>query len=413
MSDTSYRFFIYYGFEKTVIEAQVLTPVRLLEESGLHFKLVFMENFKTWLSYLLGGEEGKRFGRLKEFEFAVLPRIPKNFLWLNSLLVLFVLRGDLRRKKRVVIQARGFQATQIALGLKKIFRKIRVICDVRGVESAEYDYSARLKSKELNFFQKWWLRKLTFYESRSLKEANKNFCVSSSLIGHLKTFIPRSEQDWLHVPCAVKIPNLTSESMLKARESKRDSLGLKDKLVVVYSGAIGPWHLPEKIAEIFAEILKIEPASYFLGITPSIKELASVFGEHQIPPDKFKILEVPFPEISSTLIAGDIGLLLREDNPLNNFSCPTKFGEYLAAGLHIISTQAIFDVREIIEKEKVGTIIGDLNNPAEVGDRLKNAVASTKDWPARAAKSVSAAEKYFSWDHFLLKMKNVYLELSK
>jgi len=42
--------------------------------------------------------------------------------------------------------------------------------------------------------------------------------------------------------------------------------------------------------------------------------------------------QVAFNEMGRALACGDVGILLREENPVNASACPTKFAEYLACG---------------------------------------------------------------------------------
>ena len=62
----------------------------------------------------------------------------------------------------------------------------------------------------------------------------------------------------------------------------------------------------------------------------------------------------------------DIALLFREDTLINNISSPTKFAEYLCAGLPVLMTQGIGDYSDIVKEQSVGSII-DLSRLSEPG----------------------------------------------
>jgi glycosyltransferase involved in cell wall biosynthesis len=51
------------------------------------------------------------------------------------------------------------------------------------------------------------------------------------------------------------------------------------------------------------------------------------------------------------------GLLLRREDPVNQVASPTKFGEYLAAGLPVLLTEGIGDFSALVEKEGLGMIV--------------------------------------------------------
>ena len=109
-------------------------------------------------------------------------------------------------------------------------------------------------------------------------------------------------------------------------------MGLEDRLVVIYSGAIDQWHTPEAIVELFKLIKSIEPGSFFLGLTTDPQRLRRVLYEKGINDSDGRALAVSFEQIGEILACGDIGLLIREEHLLNRYSCPTKFAEYLAGG---------------------------------------------------------------------------------
>jgi glycosyltransferase involved in cell wall biosynthesis len=67
-------------------------------------------------------------------------------------------------------------------------------------------------------------------------------------------------------------------------------------------------------------------------------------------------------ELNEQLINCDIAIMLREENFLNTYAFPTKFAEYLASGLPVISTKGVYDTWKIIFEQDLGVII-DLNNP--------------------------------------------------
>ncbi len=409
--NSAFYFLIYYGFEQTVIESQVLTPVSRLKNEGLKITLIFMESFPKWVSFIFGGKDRQRFNTIKNSPITVFPRIPKNFLLLNSILIFLSLIPDLLTKKTLVFQARGFQGTDVLLKLKRMSRKIKVICDVRGLESAEYEFFVNKHFSFRGFLQKIWLNQLKMIERKAIFYADRFFCVSRYLIAKLKESANNPDFECLYTPCAVEVEKYSQA--LTQRDLMRKKLGVDGKMVILYSGAIGRWHLTDKVIQLFKWILDFEPNAFFLGLTPSAEKLTEMLRESLVPEKAYKILLVAFPEIPEYLAAADIGLLLRKKDPLNLYSFPTKFGEYLAAGLHVVTTDAIFDVREIIQTEKAGTILSNLDDPLLCVQDLKNAVNSAQQVSDRISISTGAAAKYLSWDLLIPQIKKTYQELAQ
>jgi hypothetical protein len=78
--------FLYYGYEKTVIDSQVVTPATLLASDGVRVHLVLMERWDVFLT-----NRPKLPSLPDGVSVTFLPRMPRNILFLNSLLVFFFL----------------------------------------------------------------------------------------------------------------------------------------------------------------------------------------------------------------------------------------------------------------------------------------------------------------------------------
>jgi hypothetical protein len=54
---------------------------------------------------------------------------------------------------------------------------------------------------------------------------------------------------------------------------------------------------------------------------------------------------------------GRLGFLIREDNLVNQVSFPIKFGEYLSAGLHVVSSDFNWAISDFIKSNGGGILI--------------------------------------------------------
>jgi len=180
-------YLVYFGFEQTVIESQVLTPIRELRDEGINISLIFMESISTYIKIKLGFSQVSQYKKLHPLRYRILPRIPKNFFHLNTFLLFFHLFGDLIRRCPILIHARGFQGAAVALTVARRFKKIRVLCDVRGLESAEYDYATRRRKKgNISLYNRFWKRKLEKYEEVAIYQSHFHSFVSKSLRAYFK-----------------------------------------------------------------------------------------------------------------------------------------------------------------------------------------------------------------------------------
>jgi len=167
------------------------------------------------------------------------------------------------------------------------------------------------------------------------------------------------------------------------------------------------WQIPDYVVKIVREFIQIDPQVVFLGLTPGVDTLKHLLLNAGVSPSNFRVMEVAFDEINDYLVCGDIGLLLREDNPVNRYACPTKFAEYLAAGLHVLATSAIWDIRDIIKNNHVGTLISLTDSELDRKAGLKNALHQIDQ--NQKEKCVQTSKTLLDWELYIPKMKTVYL----
>ena len=73
-----------------------------------------------------------------------------------------------------------------------------------------------------------------------------------------------------------------------------------------------------------------------------------------LPESVYTLAEVNHENVPLELSKADIAIMIRKDDPVNAVSSPTKFGEYLAAGLPVIMTDSIGDYSKLVEKNDLG-----------------------------------------------------------
>ena len=82
--------------------------------------------------------------------------------------------------------------------------------------------------------------------------------------------------------------------------------------------------------------------------------------------NRLTLLNLERSEVFATLIAADIGFLLREDRALNATASPVKFAEYLAGGLAVVSSPGVGDLSDRIIKRNLGVLVKPLRQSPEV-----------------------------------------------
>jgi hypothetical protein len=61
------------------------------------------------------------------------------------------------------------------------------------------------------------------------------------------------------------------------------------------------------------------------------------------------------------LSIGDYGLIIREHSITNEVASPTKFAEYLSAGLKVLISESIGDFSTFVKSKRCGEVIDDTN----------------------------------------------------
>lgn len=130
------------------------------------------------------------------------------------------------------------------------------------------------------------------------------------------------------------------------REELRQELELKDELLFVYAGSLGPQYCLTEMLEIFQAYAEKREAK-FLILTGNIQ-----FAEQNIPlalKPHVILKSVPAEKVSFYLNGGDVAFGLRKPTFSMQGVAPIKLGEYLLCGLPVIASKGIGDSEKILE----------------------------------------------------------------
>ena len=205
------------------------------------------------------------------------------------------------------------------------------------------------------------------------------------------------------IPCVVDTNKFSYSPF--ARKIKRNQWRVTDDVpVFVYLGSLAFYQKIDDILHVFSKIKSHFPRSKILILTaennfPAIKTLAKKHGID----DDLILFSVSHDDVSAYLSACDVGFLLRDDLLLNNVSSPTKFGEYLACGVPVISSSCICDIKDIIAKYNVGMLFSE--DMDKVIAFAQGVMRSRQEWANRC---VSFVEQNYSWEVYASKLMAIY-----
>jgi len=152
---------------------------------------------------------------------------------------------------------------------------------------------------------------------------------------------------------------------------------------VVWSGSVGSFYHFE-LAVRFAQALGIP----FTVLTPKVEEARARLGEATAD-----VRALAQEEVAAELRPGDIGICFYHAGFANLARSPTRFAEYLAAGMVVAVTPGIGDLEAIIEEHQLGVVIDD---PSDLGicRAADRALALAADPEAHARARRVALERY-------------------
>ena len=347
---------------------------------------------------------------LFSFKFPYSKKIPvffKLMLFLNSIIVFLVLIFSTRLKKneKAVFHCRTDIGTYILLLVKKLYyHNIQIICDCRGLGSKEVLYGlGESRGKSLS-------KKIEDVENYAQKNSDHIFCVSKTYKNYIEGNNNLTSSKIDTIPCCIDINKFKYDAGL--RKEVRSELGIADRFVVLYSGSLNEWQLPEEMVKIFKVINETINNSIFILYTKDLDKANNLFNKFDINKSSYIIDSKPYQLINKYLLVGDIGLLIRDHNDLNAVASPIKFAEYAGCGVPVLSSIP-GDTMDLIETYNLGFKIKDFKDIEEihrVANLIKENIDNIKSDRYKNRISQIIKEK-MGWDRYIGEALSVYRKL--
>ena len=158
------------------------------------------------------------------------------------------------------------------------------------------------------------------------------------------------------IPCCVDVAPFREATA--DRETERLRRGWIGRRVLLYLGKLGGWYLDDELVRFFTEARRVDPR-YFLQVATQSDagSLRSRLAAKGVPLEAFSILRCEPADVPRLAAAADVGLSLIRTCYSKRSSSPTRIGEYLAAGLPVLSTPQIGDCDQLLGGHRVGIIL--------------------------------------------------------
>lgn len=274
----------------------------------------------------------------------ILPMLPKATYWRINVFQLWILCLLFRP---TTIIARNVIAANMALKIRNSSMVKSVCFDGRGAIAAEW------KEYEVNVVDQW-KQEIDQLEQRAVIESDYRIAVTEKLIDYWHKQYSYASGKHVVIPCTLNSsfsPKIPSDI---EKNQTRENIGLEAQdIVLAYSGSTAGWQSFSTLYNYLAPFLKQKSDNKVLFLSK--------------PEDNIQQLEKEFPgqiiqkwvnhhEVPIVLSACDMGILIREDSVTNRVASPTKFAEYLSAGLQVIITDNIGDYSDFVKVHQCGII---------------------------------------------------------
>ncbi|MGV3637314.1 MAG: glycosyltransferase, partial [Flavobacteriales bacterium] len=245
----------------------------------------------------------------------VLPMVPKMRFWRWNALMLALVCLALRPSG---IMARGVFATWMAQRMRAL-KLVRKVCfDGRGAYAAEWEEYRLIDDDAL-------IAQFRPLEKAAIHASDFRLAVSHALVQHWRERYGWTGDRYVVVPCT-----LGADHIRIARRSGAQRPYGEEDVVVVYSGSTAGWQSFEMLQRILVPLLEQQPQVKVLFLSKTDANNKALQARF---PGRVEVQWARPDEVPGILSSGDHGLLIREDTITNQVASPTKFAEYLAAGM--------------------------------------------------------------------------------
>ena len=275
----------------------------------------------------------------------VLPMVPRAHNWKVNWIWLWLLCRSL---KPTGIVGRGIFATALALRMRKAGLVEQVCFDARAAYGAEWEEFRVVDDDRL-------IAEATTLEAEVIHQSDLRMSVSEALVDHWRERYHYHGHRHTVVPCT--LGRSAERHGSNGRAGLREALGwAKDDVVLVYSGTAVGWQSLDLMYRVLLPWLQRDARHRMLFLSeahPRIEELMARF------PAQVVRRWVDHAEVRSHLLEADHGLLLREPCITNRVASPTKFAEYLSAGLPVVISEGVGDFSQRVERDRLGTVLAE------------------------------------------------------
>jgi glycosyltransferase involved in cell wall biosynthesis len=292
-----------------------------------------------------------------------------------------------------IIHARGHVPALMGALVKHRVRGVQMLFDIRGFMPEEYTDAGLWP-------EGGWLYRGVKRVERFLFASSDAFVVLTEKARQILfpgcDDVDKQRRPIEVIPCCVDFKRYEAADAV-TRDELRRQLNLSGRRVIVYVGSFGGWYMTDEMARFLAVAHREDPQTYSLILTQSEAAMVSArLKSLGIGDQDFFVGRVPPEEVPRYLRASDVAVSFIKPCYSKLSSSPTKIAEYLAGGLPVITNAGVGDVDSVIEGDRVGVVLDDLND--ESYRKALSAVEAMQSTGELSARCRASAEKHFDID---------------
>jgi 2-polyprenyl-3-methyl-5-hydroxy-6-metoxy-1,4-benzoquinol methylase/glycosyltransferase involved in cell wall biosynthesis len=345
----------YFNTDEPLVHTQVLPYLRAVARAGVSMHLLTYEKRGAWRK----GERTRRrelrqklAGKGIHWHTLKYHKRPSLIATGYDVVVGAIYSAWLILRHRIsIIHSRAHVPGVIGLGLKLALRR-KLIFDLRGLMAEEYVDNGVWAQGSLPF------RLVKSAERALLKRADHIIVLTDKL----KTILTTDHQPQIKASKITVIPCCVDLSSYLAPEPQCKTRG---DLTLVYAGSATGLYLTGEMIDFFKVIKsKRKDARFMLLTKADARELARLFESKGVEESAYSIINAAPNEVAGLIKTGAVGISFRKPGFAQVAASPTKIGEYLAAGLPVVSNPGVGDTDDILQNERVGVIVSGFNQNA-------------------------------------------------
>lgn len=330
-------------YSGAVVEGQVYELLEYYKKQNWFEDVLLLQSYS--------GEEDRHKGEeiLRKFSFR------KKFFWINPYYPFYyrksvnsikvVLEGEISEDTVFHVRA-GIYGRYVRSALPAEFKNLLILVEFRGLMFNEISYTQEksIRGRFKSFIKQYHIKRC------NQKMQSDDRMLFSAVSPLLRDF--EAKEEGFDINKISVHPNLAAAYFKYNKENRariRRELGVSDNqiLIVTSSGESGAWQKDLDIID------KLTSKGYFV-LNLSKKEV-----------HKPNVITrfVPHKEMPAYLSAGDAALLWRDNEPLNNVACPSKFSEFAVLGLYVIHNNTVDIVTRFIKDNNCGVVV---DKPEEI-----------------------------------------------